>query len=737
MPLPERLTVAASPVLRYQDGMPAHVFISPDHKWRLAVDPKRIDPDYLAALLRFEDSRFFWHPGVDPLAIVRAMFQNLRHGRIVSGGSTLTMQLVRVLEPRSRTLSAKIIEALRAVQLELHLSKGEILAAYLRYIPFGRNIEGLEAAAWSYFGHGAENLTPVEIATLLAVPQDPARRYPGGNRGPRLQAARDAIAARLKLAPLEVLSESPIPASLRAFPREAAHAAYWLRPEGDLTTTLDQRVQKHIENLAAASRTQIRNLGVRNLAIVVVDHRSREIRGLVGGFDFWKSDPASQIPGFTISRSPGSALKPFIYAHAIDRGLALPEFLVPDVPRLLGSYHPKNYDGTYHGLVQLERALAQSLNIPFVDLLERIGLERFLGLLRTNGATHLAEAPGSYGLSVAVGGIELTPLEMAGLYAALADTGQFRPLTIVPQEPAASQDLMSLGAAYLTRRALRLRDRPDFPRRRDFTRLPVETFWKTGTSFGHKDAWALGGRADITVAVWLGNADYAGSHALRGADLAAPLLFDILEGLGRAGDAASDLPPSEDMTKVEVCAYSGHPPGSGCSEHKIVWARRSNVPTTLCPYHVTVEVDVASGLALAPLCRRDLQAERRNFMVWPASVKRYLQDTLRLLPEPPPMHPDCREAAPVTRLSIHYPPENHLILLLPGVPHDKQEVPFEAEAGATAGQLAWFVDGMFVRRQASSERFWWTPSPGHHEISVTDERGGLAQRRVEVKAMHR
>lgn len=488
VPLPVRLSAPHSPVLRFADDAPAHVFLSADEKWRLAVDLDRVDPDYVAALLRFEDKRFRLHPGVDPLALSRATLKNLRRGRVVSGGSTITMQLVRVLEPRRRTLAAKLVEAARAVQLELRLSKDEILEAYLSFIPFGRNVEGVEAAAWSYFGHGADNLSAAEIATLLAVPQDPTRRHPGPGRAPELRAARDRIAARLALAPAAEIAVTPLPAGLRPFPRHAAHAAYWLRPAAELRSTLDQRVQKHVETLVGAARGPIRDLGVRNVAVVVVDNATRQVRALVGGFDFWASDPASQIPAFAIPRSPGSALKPFIYALGLDLGLVLPDHLVADVPRTVGSYHPKNYDGRYQGLVNLEWALAQSLNVPFVDLLERIGLERFLALLRSGGATHFAEEPGRYGLSVAAGGIELTPLEMTALYAALADDGHFLPLRFTPDEAPESVPILSAGAAHLTRRALRSRDRPDFPRRRDFTRLPAETFWKTGTSFGHKDA---------------------------------------------------------------------------------------------------------------------------------------------------------------------------------------------------------------------------------------------------------
>lgn len=749
IPLPERLAQVPSTVVRFRDGTPAYVFLSPDEKWRIQADLPSIDPKFVSALLRLEDKRFGFHPGVDPLALARALGKNVLRRRVVTGGSTITMQLVRVLEPRPRKISSKIVEILRSLQIELRLSKDEILASYLTYAPYGRNIEGVEAAAWAYFGHGAGALSTAEIATLLAVPQNPNRRYPSLGNGERLRAARARVGGQLvawgalgetpeKLR--EELALAPIPSRLRAFPKQAPHAAFWLkaqRPgETDLRTTLDAGIQSMTERVARAAAHAAMDQGVKNNAVVVVDNETAELRALVGGFDFWQGKDGAQIIAFDVPRSPGSALKPFLYAHAIDRGLALPEHLVEDVPRNFSGYSPRNMDGRFNGLVELEHALAQSLNIPFVNLLERVGLERFLGVLGYGGVKASSLPPGKLGLSAAIGGIEVTALELAGLYTALARDGEYRPLVAFAGDADRRADALAIfgrGASFLTRRALRIRDRPDFPRRRDATKLPASVFWKTGTSFGHKDAWAVGGTNQHTAAVWFGNLNYAPSFALVGSDMAAPLLFNVLESLTPASEPVEpDLAP-EDLMAVEVCAYSGHLPGPGCLHKHAVLAPRSAVPTTSCSFHIALEVDTASGLAVAPMCRAGKTLETKRFMIWPSSVKRYLSDAHRTLPEPPAYHPSCAVVNQRAKLSISSPKPNHVVLLIPGVPADKQEVPFEAETDSLSGTLNWFVNGEFLGAHPATSRVWWAPKAGEFDVVVTDGQGLLASRKVTVR----
>lgn len=755
VPLPDDFFTPGSQVVAFEDGSFAHVFLSPDDKWRIPVRLAEVDPAYLQALLRLEDKRFYQHGGVDVAAVLRAAITNLSRGRVVSGASTLTMQLVRVREVRPRSLGSKVVEAFRALQLEARMSKAEILAAYLEYVPYGRNVEGLEAAALSYFGHRATALSAEEIATLLAVPQNPNARYPKAANEARLTEARDEIAARLvawgaldgDAARLAEVRAAPVPVRLRAFPRLLPHAAYWLAARypdrARIETTLQRGVQKQAEEALTRSTSDLLNKDIHHGAVVVVEHETAKVRALVGSFDFFADAPGSQIAGFDVPRSPGSALKPFIYGLALDEGLVLPEHLVLDVPVAFGTYVPKNYDGRFSGLVRAEEALSRSLNVPFVNLLHEVGVDRFVGHLEAWGVGSLSQRPGYYGLSAAIGGMELTPLELAGLYTMLAHDGVYRDLRWLEDgaptsgpAPSAPREVpgvrgLSSGAAFLVQRALRIKDRPDFPARRRFTGVPPHIHWKTGTSYGHRDAWAAGSGARHTAVVWLGNFDQSPSAHLVGAEAAGPVLFDVLEGLEAGAPPPEPEAPPKDLTRVEVCAYSGHLPGPGCPHTTWVWARRQAVPTEPCPYHVALDVDDATGLALTPECREGRAHHEERFLIWPARLRRWLAASARHAPEPPAFHPDCRGSVSDRPPRILSPGAGQLALLIPGVAAREQEIPLAAESASD--QLSWFVDGRFLGTVRADEHLWWTPQPGRHLVVVTDEAGRSAEQAVSVR----
>jgi penicillin-binding protein 1C len=761
MPLPGRLQVESSTVLRYGDGSPAHVFLAPDERWRIHVPVEDVDPDYLDALIRLEDKRFATHPGIDGLAILRAAHLNLKRREVVSGASTITMQLVRMVEPRPRTLRAKAIEALRALQLELVLSKREILEAYLQFVPYGRNVEGVEAGALAYFGHTAKALSPGEIATLLAVPQNPNRRYPTATNQERLRAARDQIALRLAargampLGPeggritaqalVEMVRASPLPEGMRSMPRQAHHAAEWMRSQGSgpqLHSTLDRGLQKVVERQLEQERPELFRKGIHNAAVVVIDHATMELRALAGGFDFWDAEHSGQIPAFAVPRSPGSSLKPFIYALALDRGDALPGFLVRDVPHPYSGYNPNNYDGRFEGLVRLEDALSRSRNLPFVELLQGIGVERFLASLRQMGAESLNPQPGHYGLSAAIGGIELTPLEMAVLYATLARGGRYNALgwTAMDLASGAAHDpndarIFGEGAAHLTRRALSIRDRPDFPSRRDLASAPPDIHWKTGTSGGHRDAWAIGSNTRYSVAVWLGNLNNEASIHLVGADAAGPLLFDLLEAMADPRRRWSGPQLPRELSSIEVCAYSGHVPTLACPQRRKALALTHSVPPEPCPYHVQVEVDVDTGHAVRPGCREDRRTELRSYLSWPASVRRWLSDGRHSLPEPPALAANCRVPVRGAAPRIVSPVVNQVALLLEGLPAESQSIPLEAEADAEV-RLSWFIDGEYIGSASAEDRLWWTPHAGEHELLVQDDHGRSSRQTLDVRSRY-
>lgn len=739
VPLPERLLLEGSVSVRDSEGETLHVFLAPDGRWRVPIELAEADPAYLEALLRFEDKRFMTHGGVDLFAIARALRLNLGEGRVVSGGSTITMQVVRLVEPRPRTLRSKLTEVLRAIQLEVRMDKAEILTSYLNFASFGRNVEGLEAGSLACFGHRPEHLSPAEIATLLAIPQNPQPRYPNAKNRDRLKEARDRIARRLFSAEeaAQVVAE-PVPRNLRRLPREAPHLAYWLRSrvpahETVIETSIQKGLQRRVEERMGAASEDLALRGIQHGTAVVIDHHTMELVAVAGNLSWDAETSGRQIPAFAVPRSPGSTLKPFIYAQAIDEGLSLPAFLVPDVPVQYGDYSPSNYDGSFDGLVPLEDALSRSLNIPFVELLGSIETDRFLGRLHRMGAVELVDDPGYYGLSVAVGGIELRPLEVAVLYATLARGGVYQPLQIVGGTPEQEEGdaVFSEASAYLTRRALARRDRPGFGSRSEIANLRETIHWKTGTSSGRRDAWAVGSGSRFTVAVWLGNLDNSSTAHLVGSDAAGPLFFDLVEAVHRNTSAVADHRPN-DLVEVRVCSYSGHPPGDGCEVHKQVLARVDKVPTTICPYHRRIEVDVETGLAVGAGCREGRRTELRSYLTWPSSIHRWLQRRSGALPSPPDWSPDCTLPSETSAPTIIHPPVGHVALLMPGMEADRQQVPLVAEA-RDGTVLDWFVDGRFIGRASAEERIWWTPTPGKHQIVASDARGRIARRGLEVR----
>lgn len=751
IPLPERIDVDGSAVMYWGDEQPAHVFLSPDEKWRIRVTLDEVDPTYVAALIRLEDRRFRSHLGVDPVAILRALISNVTRGRVVSGASTITMQVVRVLEPRPRTLRSKVIEAWRALQLEWYFTKDEILETYVNHVPFGRNVEGLEAASLAYFGHRASALSPDEVATLLTVPQNPNRRYPHPGNEVRLTEGRNEIARYLLQeeamdlghdadqvdaeALLEQILTTPVPDSLTRLPREVPHMAYALKErfpnQQRFYTTLHRGTQKMVERHMRAAQRSLSQQDIHHGVAIVVDHETGEVRGLVGNFDFWGSESGDQIAMHQQPRSPGSTLKPFIYALAIDEGLMLPEHLVLDIPAIYRGYTPKNYDGTFSGLVSVEDALSRSLNLPFVFLLQKLGVESFIGHLGMMGVESLHATPGYYGLSVAAGGLEMTPMELMGLYAALAQDGQYRPVRWrKDQEAVRPMRVLSEGASWLTRRALALKDRPDFPSRRSMNQMPASIHWKTGTSFGHKDAWAVGSGPQYTALVWLGNANQQSARALVGADASGPILFDILESVGREHSAV--VPPPSDLTEVSVCRYSGFLAQDSCPHAHDVWALSHQVPTKSCPFHVSIEVDQETGEAVRPGCRANRKTEVEAFVQWPASVRRWLGDEHRRIPEIPRYAAECDAPSADSGPRILSPQAGQIALLLRGVAAENQEIPLEADTAST-GTIMWFVNGTYLGETDSDERMWWVPEIGTHEVVAMDDNGASSTRTFEVR----
>jgi penicillin-binding protein 1C len=586
-PVPLGETITYSPLVVDRDGKLLRPFTSADGYWRLPAKPEEVDRRFLSMLIAYEDKRFYAHHGVDPVAMLRASWQMLRHGHVVSGGSTLTMQVARLLEPRpGRTFADKAAEMIRAVQIENRLSKEQILQLYLALAPYGGNLEGTRAASLAYFGKEPKRLSTAEAAMLVALPQAPESRRP--DRAPAVaKAARNRVLALLtgkgivnadqaKAASLEAA-----PQGRRLFPILAAHVAERFArqnqagtPKASLveTTTISRFLQEQLETLAR-ERAGALGGGV-SVAIIAVDNQTGEVRAHVGGVGYFDKARAGQIDLAESLRSPGSTLKPFIYGLAFEDGLAHPETLVDDRPARFGIYKPENFDDSFQGTVTMRLALQQSLNVPAVMLLNSVGPTRLIARMKNAGAEPALPLDAAPGLAVGLGGAGVKLTDLATLYLALAREGEALPLIWRPQDRALATQphrLFEKAAAWQVGNVLIGAPPPE-------NAIGGKIAYKTGTSYGYRDAWAVGFDGANTVAVWVGRPDGAPVSDLIGRKAAAPILFDAFQ---RIGEKRTPLAPP--------------PPG-------VVFARTADLPPALQRFRPGGLPEVAtSGPGDAPL----------------------------------------------------------------------------------------------------------------------------------------
>ncbi|AZU05078.1 penicillin-binding protein 1C [Glycocaulis alkaliphilus] len=536
-PMPE-----VSALVTDREGRALRAFPVEDGRWRLPVDPEAVDPAFLAALIEIEDQRFYTHHGVDPLAMARAVGSLISSGRIVSGGSTITMQTARLLEPRPRrTIIAKLIEMVRAIQLERRYSKHEILQAYLTLAPYGGNLEGVRAASWAWFGHEPDVLTPDEIALLIALPQAPEARRPD-LRPDAAMASRARLLARMERAGLisadwaADAAEEPAP-SRRAFPARAWHASQHLaRAGGEVLSTIDIRLQSALETRLETLANEAGPDVQASALIVSLD--GREVRAAVGSAG--RGRPGGWIDLTRRARSPGSVLKPFIYGLAFEDGLAGPGTRIADLPRRFADYNPENFDRSFRGDVTIAEALQHSLNVPAVQVLDAVGANRFLAAMSFAGGRAIVprSTEGDAGLAIALGGLGITAEEIAVMFAALGAGGEALPLAWTPEAAAANREsrgfrLLDRSAAATLVDVLQRSPAPPGLMPARLTSGAPAIAYKTGTSYGFRDAWAAGVSGNYAVVVWVGRADGAPRPGETGRQAALPALFDIFDVIAR------------------------------------------------------------------------------------------------------------------------------------------------------------------------------------------------------------
>ncbi|HTA17490.1 MAG TPA: penicillin-binding protein 1C, partial [bacterium] len=638
-PLPlERLSLDRSQALFDAQGRLLRLDLSPSQHYCVPVSLDQVSPQVTQVLVAYEDRWFWWHFGFNPVAVVRALVLDWRGGRHLSGASTLTMQLAKQMEPRRRTWGAKLVEAWRAMQLEARFSKRRILEMYLNSAPMGGNIQGVEAASWLYFGKPASALSYGEAALLVSLPRSPSARRPdrhpyAARRGRDLVLGRVLPILRPPASEAAAAFDAEIPGRRRQVPRLVPQLAMRLerelQPGGSVRLSLDAGAQALCERELGWAVAAFRPEGVHNGAVILVDNRSMRVLAYVGSPD--PTDPdGGQINGADILRSPGSSLKPFLYALAIGQGLITPRTRLADIPRNYDGFKPADYEGHYEGMLPAEECLARSLNIPAAGLeaaLQGRGLETWL---RDIGAATRGREDLDPGLSVVLGAWPVTLEENVCFYAALADGGRLRPLRFLapaqdPGPPPAGRVVLNPLACYLVDEMLANVERPDLPNSWEYSPTHAKVAFKTGTSYGFRDAWALGYTPDYTCGVWLGNADARGSTVLRGASAAAPVLFGILDALTRDNDAWFQRPAG--LGRRRVCALSGQPEGPDCpdtEEDDYLPGVSSQEP---CMVHRRLWVRKRDGLQVPLRCLTGpaVDYEEKVFAVWPPDVTRFLR----------------------------------------------------------------------------------------------------------------
>ncbi len=722
-----------------ENGELLRLTLASDQQYRVWTPLSEVSPEFVDALLLHEDRHFHRHFGVDPVALVRAVTR-MAGGGPHQGGSTVTMQLARLIyHLNTRSVLGKLKQMAAATWLELRYSKNEILEAHINLTPYGHNVQGIGAASLIYLDKSAAKLTFAEALALALIPQSPNLRDPDGAESPSLKTARIAL-ARL-WATQHPLSEASLASAgktlhfrgLHQLPFEAPHLVSELltahATSHEIHATINLPLQHLVERTLQQYIATQRTLGVTNAAAMLVDYRSMQVKALVGSADFFDAAILGQVNGTTAKRSPGSALKPFIYALAMDQGLIHTQSMLKDAPTAFGAYAPENFDGAFVGPVSAHDALIGSRNVPAVSLAAKLAQPDLYQFLRNAGISHLASER-HYGLALALGGGEVTMEELVTLYAMLGNHGLLAPLEYtLPEGPRATNRVLSDAAAFMVLSILKDNPRPD-----GLANTHPQVAWKTGTSWGFRDAWSVGIVGPYVLAVWVGNFDGSSNPALVGVQMAAPLLFHIVDGMRATNlrlPEATDSPPAS-VSSVEVCAASGDLPNAECPQRIRAWFIPGKSPIRVSSVHRRILIDSRTGLrACADTPPRYTRAE--VFEAWPSDILRlYALAGMPRRPIPADRCGSNRLPAGQVMPAILYP-RSGATYQLHAAGLGRETLQLNATAGPDITSLYWFADGAYVGSSPPSTALAWAPThTGDVSLSVIDDHGDTAGRNIRV-----
>ncbi len=720
-----------------RDGRLLRMSLAVDDRYRLYTPLAQISPELIEATLVQEDQHFWHHPGINPVATLRATWHAAlgRSGR--GGASTITMQLARLRYGlRTRTAGGKLVQMWRALEIERHYSKGQILEAYLNLAPYGRNIEGVGAASLLYFGRTPAKLTRHEAIALSVVPQSPTRRTPRlDTANSALRSASNRLSTRLDGHSLgEEFSVLSKPEREFTAPHFVLRTLDRHPAQREIATTLDRDLQRLIERRIAGYVESNRRLGVTNAAAMLVDFRSMEVLAQAGSADFFDETISGQVDGTRSRRSPGSTLKPFIYALAMDQGLIHPRSMVVDTPRHFGGYNPENYDGEFAGPISATDALARSRNVPAVALAAQLTRPTFYEFLKRGGVA-LPHEEAFYGLALPLGGGEVTMEELVRLYAALANGGRLRPLRrTLPAKTESGVRLVSPEAAFLALEMLGHVPRPGL----GCAAGEEGVSWKTGTSMGFRDAWSVAVFDHYVLAVWVGNFDGRRNAAFVGRTCAGPLLFQMIDALrtaGRARPRPLQPPPGANLQQVEFCAVTGQLPTAACTHRCTGWFIPGISPITPCEVHREILVEAESGLRV-PADDGTLTLRREVYEFWPSDLLALFEKAGLPRRRPPPFAPGtdaemtARTGKPPQILS---PVAGRVYALRPG-DETHGTIALQAQTEPDVAKLYWFAGKTFLGSTSPREPLHWRPTPGEYHLTALDDRGRASTARVTLQA---
>ncbi|MFK8059660.1 MAG: penicillin-binding protein 1C [Polaribacter sp.] len=754
--LPKELfTKPTSTVITSNNNELLGALITKDGQWRFPHNDS-VPQKFKTCLIQFEDEHFYKHPGFNPVSIFKALKKNIKAGKVKGGGSTITQQVIRLSrDNRDRTYFEKLKELVLATRLEFRFSKEKIITFWSSNAPFGGNIVGLDAASWRYFNRKSTDLSWAESATLAVLPNAPNLIYPGKNQH-KLLAKRNRLLKKLLVKKvidsltyeLSVLEE--LPQKAYRIPQIAPHLLQKINKEkkGEFVkTTVDKKLQNQANTIVKNHYNQLSQNGIYNISVLVLDVKTRQVLSYVGNAPTDKKHQ-KDVDIIDKPRSTGSILKPFLYAAMLDAGDLLPNTLVADVPTNFGSYKPENFDKKYAGAISAKLALSKSLNVPTVRMLQSFGLDKFHHYLQKLQLKDLKKNANHYGLTLALGGAESNLWDLCKSYASLASTvnhytenssryfkNEFSEPTFYADEKidfgakSSEKNIFDAASIYLTFESLKDVNRPNSEENWEFFDSSKQIAWKTGTSFGFRDAWAIGTTKDFVVGVWVGNADGEGRPGLVGVQTAAPILFDIFDKLPNSEWFEK---PFDEMTEIEICAKSGYRATVICEDKKLEFVQNSGLKTAPCPYHILVNVDASENYQVNTSCESLENIKQKSWFVLTPLMEYYYKDKNPFYKSLPKFRNDCL-GENKNSMKFIYPSEKSTVFLPKDFDGKKNEIILKVAHSNSEAILYWYVNNMFLGTTKEINEFAVDLKTGDYKISVTDSFGNEINQHIKIE----